>query len=102
MARQIPSLHVRRCSTHGARGRNAGLVGDGHRQNPSPANPWPVPQQVDYRLMGSAMARVRWELDVNPRWQRDPVFYVEQTIGPLQEELMSPRPFNEARCREIV
>src|SRR6516162_1421354 len=25
---------------------------------------WPVPQQVDYRLMGSALARVRWELDM--------------------------------------
>src|SRR5437868_8460813 len=29
---------------------------------------WPTPQQVDYRLIGSALARVRWELDVNPRW----------------------------------
>src|SRR5215831_8692268 len=29
----------------------------------------PVAQRVDYRLIGSALARVRWELDVNPRWQ---------------------------------
>src|SRR5450631_2816439 len=28
---------------------------------------WPVGQRVDYRLMGSAIARVRWELDINPR-----------------------------------
>ncbi|HEY5068400.1 MAG TPA: hypothetical protein VII37_01395, partial [Candidatus Acidoferrum sp.] len=26
---------------------------------------WPVARMVDYRLMGSAFARVRWELDVN-------------------------------------
>jgi hypothetical protein len=63
---------------------------------------WPVARMVDYRLMGSAIARVRWELDINPRWQRDPAFYVEQTIVALQEELMPPPPFGEARSREIV
>lgn len=65
-------------------------------------NTWPVPKQVDYRLMGSALARARWELDVDPRWQRDPVFYVEQTVVALQEELMPPPPFSEERSREIV
>ena len=63
---------------------------------------WPVGRRVDYRLMGSAIARVRWELDVNPRWQRDPAFYVEQTVGALQEELMPPPPFSDARSREIL
>lgn len=63
---------------------------------------WPVPQKVDYRLMGSALARVRWELDVNPRWQRDPAFYVEQTIGALQEAIVPPPPFSDTRSREIV
>ena len=63
---------------------------------------WPVGRMVDYRLMGSAIARVRWELDVNPRWQRDPAFYVEQTVDALQEELMPPPPFSDARSREIV
>jgi hypothetical protein len=67
-----------------------------------PEGTWPVAQQVDHRLMGSAMARVRWELDVNPRWRRDPVFYIEQTVVALQEELMPPPPFSEARSREIV
>jgi uncharacterized protein (DUF885 family) len=65
-------------------------------------NGWPVREMVDYRLMGSAIARVRWELDVNPRWQRDPAFYLEQAIGALQEELMVPPPFGDARSREIV
>jgi uncharacterized protein (DUF885 family) len=72
------------------------------RLKPMSSETWPVAQRVDYRLMGSAMARVRWELDVDPRWQRDPVFYVEQTVVALQEGLMPPPPFNEARSREIV
>jgi Bacterial protein of unknown function (DUF885) len=63
---------------------------------------WPVARTVDYRLIGSAIARVRWELDVNPRWQRDPAFYVEQTVAALQEELMPPPPLGNARCHEIV
>jgi uncharacterized protein (DUF885 family) len=66
------------------------------------AGHWPVAQKVDYRLIGSALARVRWELDVNPRWQRDPTFYIEQTVVALQEALMPPPPFGEERSREIV
>jgi uncharacterized protein (DUF885 family) len=63
---------------------------------------WPVARMVDYRLMGTAIARVHWELDVNPRWQRDPNFYVEQTVVALQDVLLAPAPFGEARSREIV
>src|SRR3954463_16499802 len=25
---------------------------------------WPVPKQVDYKLIGSALSRVRWELEI--------------------------------------
>src|SRR5882762_9277521 len=46
---------------------------------------WSVARRVDYRLMGSALARVRWELDINPRWQRDPSFYLDQTLTALLE-----------------
>jgi hypothetical protein len=63
---------------------------------------WPVPRQVDYRLIGSAMARVHWELDVNPRWKRDPNFYLEQTLTPVVEALTVPGPYDEARSREIL
>jgi uncharacterized protein (DUF885 family) len=63
---------------------------------------WPVGRMVDYRLMGSAIARIHWELDVNPRWQRDPAFYVEQTAGALLEELLPPPPFDDAGRREIL
>ena len=61
-----------------------------------------VARQVDYRLIGSALARVRWELEINPRWQRDPSFYVDQTLTALLEALVQPPPFDAARSGEIV
>jgi uncharacterized protein (DUF885 family) len=63
---------------------------------------WDMPQQVDYRLIGSALARVRWELEINPRWRKDPSFYLDQTMTALLEALVQPPPFNDARSREIV
>jgi len=66
------------------------------------ATGWPIPQQVDYRLIGSALARVRWEFEVNPRWKRDPTFYIEQTLTPIVEALVVPGPYDAARSREIL
>jgi len=63
---------------------------------------WPMPKRVDYRLVGSALSRVRWELDINPRWKRDPNFYIEQTLTPIVEALTVPGPYNAAQSREIV
>jgi uncharacterized protein (DUF885 family) len=63
---------------------------------------WSVARRVDYRLMGSALARVRWELDINPRWQRDPSFYLDQTLTALLEALVQPPPFDALRSRAIV
>ena len=63
---------------------------------------WPIPQQVDHRLIGSALARVHWELEINPRWQRDPNLYLEQTLTPLAEALTVPGPYDEARSGEIL
>jgi uncharacterized protein (DUF885 family) len=63
---------------------------------------WPIPQQVDYRLIGSALARVRWELDINPSWKRDPNFYIAQTLTPLVEALTAPGPYDTARSQEIL
>ena len=65
-------------------------------------NGWPIPHQVDYKLIGSALSRIRWELDVNPRWKRDPNFYIEQTLTALAEALTIPAPYGEARSREIL
>ncbi len=66
------------------------------------ATEWPVGKQVDFRLIGSALSRVRWELDVNPRWKRDPTFYLEQTLGPVVEALTVPGPYDESKSREIL
>jgi uncharacterized protein (DUF885 family) len=63
---------------------------------------WPIPKQVDYKLVGSALSRVRWELQINPRWKRDPNFYIDQTLTALAEALTVPAPYNEARSREIL
>ena len=63
---------------------------------------WPISRRVDYELIGSALARVRWELDVNPRWRRDPNFYIEQTLTPLLEWIAVPGPYDESRSREFL
>lgn len=66
------------------------------------ASKWPVSRQVDYRLTASALARVRWELDITRRFERNPMFYVDQTLGAIFELLLQPPPFDAARSREIV
>lgn len=63
---------------------------------------WPIAKQVDYRLIGSTLSRVRWELDINPSWRRDPTFYIGQTLTPIVEALTVPAPYNEAQSREIL
>jgi uncharacterized protein (DUF885 family) len=63
---------------------------------------WSIPRQVDHRLIGSALARVRWELDTNPRWKRDPNFYIDQTLTAVVEALTVPGPYDAARSREIL
>jgi uncharacterized protein (DUF885 family) len=61
-----------------------------------------VRDQVDYRLLGSAVARVRWELAIEQGWKRDPQFYVDQTLGSVFQLLLQPPPFSESRQQEIV
>ena len=61
-----------------------------------------VPVQVDYRLIGSALARVHWELDLEQGWQRNPMFYVQQTLGAVQILLLQPPPFSPERQAQLV
>ena len=61
-----------------------------------------VAQQVDHRLIGSALARVHWELNILKRWQRDPGFYIEQTLTPVGEALTLPAPYDETQSRETL
>jgi hypothetical protein len=55
---------------------------------------------VDARLLRSAFARVRWELDVLRIWQRQPGFYVDQTLGPVFD-LLTPLKVDAARLADI-
>jgi hypothetical protein len=66
------------------------------------AKTWPLGEQVDYRLIGSALARVHWELDVVQGWRRNPLFYVHQTLGAVFEALLQPPPFDAVRIDALV
>jgi uncharacterized protein (DUF885 family) len=68
----------------------------------APSAQTPIHDQVDYRLLGSAVARVRWELSIEQSWKRNPQFYVDQTVGAVFILLLPPPPFSEARQQEIV
>jgi hypothetical protein len=63
---------------------------------------WTIPARVDYRLMGAAIERVRWELDLTRLWRRDPAFYLDQTVGSLFDALLAPAPFDPERTRRII
>ncbi len=76
--------------------RRTDLGGFESRWKQIDASNWPIPQQVDYRLIGSALARVHWELEINPRWKRDPNFYLEQTLTPVAEALTVPGPLRRS------
>jgi mannose-6-phosphate isomerase-like protein (cupin superfamily) len=58
-------------------------------------------EMVDRRLLGSAIARVRWELDILRMWQTQPRFYVDQTIGVVFDLLTEPAP-DAARLGSIT
>ncbi len=62
----------------------------------------PIANQVDFRLLGSALARVHWELEVLRGWQRDPGFYLDQSLGPIYLQLLIPPPFDEQRTAKII
>src|SRR5689334_2625460 len=55
---------------------------------------------VDARLLRSALARVRWELDVLRTWQRDPGFYVDQTLGCVFD-LLTPLGVDATRLADV-
>ena len=82
--------------------RRAALAGFKRRHRAIDASTWPVPRQVDYRLIGSALARVTWELDGAPAWRRDPSFYVQQALGPVFDVLLPPPPVTTARADLVI
>ncbi|WP_169053803.1 DUF885 family protein [Agromyces sp. H66] len=62
----------------------------------------PVAAQVDHRLLGAALARVHWELDVLRNWERDAVFLTSQILGPWFDLLLAPPPFAASRQSDLV
>ena len=62
----------------------------------------PILWQVDRRLIGSALARVHWELDVKRSLRRDPMFWVDQTVPAVVEALLSPPPFEKERSDDVA
>lgn len=63
---------------------------------------WSRPAQVDYRLLGSAIARVHWELDIVRGWRRNPMFYLDQTLSVLHDDLLRAPPFDAVRTSATV
>jgi uncharacterized protein (DUF885 family) len=61
-----------------------------------------IHDQVDYRLLGSALARVHWELSIEQGWKQNPLFYVDQTLGSIFVLLLPPPPFEPERQQQLV
>ncbi|MGN6242459.1 MAG: DUF885 family protein [Motilibacteraceae bacterium] len=58
--------------------------------------------EVPLRLLESATARVRWEVEILASWRRDPWFYLDQSLGHVYDVLLSPAPFDAARTQAVV
>ena len=62
----------------------------------------PVSTQVDYRLVGSAIHRVDWEVGMLRGWERDAVMQVHQALGPAYDLMLPPPPFDRDRQEGIL
>ena len=63
---------------------------------------WSKADRVDARLLRAAIQRVRWELDVLRSPQRNPLFYIDQTLGSVFELLILSSPITPDRAENIV
>lgn len=57
--------------------------------------------EVDHRLLGSALARVRWECEILRNWERDAVLLAEQALGPYFDLLLRPPPLDAGRREDL-
>ncbi|OSZ62471.1 hypothetical protein CAP40_19920 [Sphingomonas sp. IBVSS2] len=64
--------------------------------------PQSIGEKVDYRLVGSALARVHWEMDHIAAWRRQPHFYTAQALNPVFEVLLPKPPVSHARLDEVI
>ncbi len=63
---------------------------------------WSRRDSVDYLLLRSAIERVNWELNVLKLPEKDPDFYVQQSIGSVFELLVVDSPMNDNRIKQII
>ena len=61
-----------------------------------------VADQIDYRLLGSAIARVYWELDIVPMWRENPDFYLQQSLGSVYAVVLPPPSIQADRQQQIL
>jgi hypothetical protein len=67
-----------------------------------PSENWTLTDSVDYLLLRSAIERVNWELNVLNLPERNPDFYVHQTIGAVFELLLVHSPMTRLRAENII
>jgi len=63
---------------------------------------WTISDRVDARLLKAAIQRVYWELEVLKAPRRNPLFYVDQTLGSVFELLIISSPMTESRANNIL
>jgi hypothetical protein len=63
---------------------------------------WELADRIDARLLRAAIQRVHWELDLLQAPQRNPLFYVHQTLGSVFELLIISSPMDAQRASNIV
>jgi hypothetical protein len=63
---------------------------------------WSIGNQVDAQLLKAAIERVHWELDVLKMPQRNPLFYLDQTLGSIFELLVLSSPITASRAHNIL
>ncbi len=66
---------------------------------PAPTTPEAL---TDARLMASALARVRWEMEHVAAWRRQPHFYISQALIPIFETLLPPPPVGRERIEQVI
>jgi hypothetical protein len=67
-----------------------------------PRENWTLTDSVDYLLLHSAIERVNWELNVLNLPERNPDFYVHQTIGAVFELLLIHSSMARQRAENII
>ena len=65
-------------------------------------NFWTLSDSVDYLLLHSAIERINWELNVLNLPERNPDFYVHQTIGAVFELLIIHSSMTRQRAENII